>query len=267
MGCTVDVQPHAFLCFTPDEITMPFSNSMLRQLAPWLPEQEDAYATHEETVPDDVIDDADELARAPQPIQQAENCSLPERDRIESLSLLSLKTSRFEERVDGNPTKGEGWEAVASALAHMPTDTADLARAMYLLDADGLRHTRDRLYALSGFRGGPIEHLGLSLVTATLQAFAAPRPCAHCHGAGRLLTGSHDVLDGDTGEWLRLPTYEPCGMCDGAGTAPASGEYVRESLRVSTAVWFALLAAPFDAMVNWLDDRLKEAHAVMSIEG
>lgn len=273
---------------------MPFSRSMLRQLAPWLPEQEDTAAITEDAGPDqgktdedaqpcdgssrtvhdaafDVIEDPSERVRepahAPRPIQRAAHGGAPERDRIESLRQLLPRTSRLEERVDGNSIKGESWEDLAAQFAHVPTEAADLARALYLLDADAMRRVRDRLYALCGFRGGPIEHLGSSLVTATLQAFAAPKPCGYCKGAGRLLAGTHQVLDGDTGEWLHLPRWEMCPACSGTGLEPASSEYVREALRVSPVTWFALLAEPFDAMIAALNEWQDEARTALQVEG
>lgn len=185
------------------------------------------------------------------------------RDRLESLSLLVSKTTRLEERVDGRSPNGEGWEGLAAQLAHVSSKAADLARAMYLLDAGALQRVHARLYDLCGFRNGPIANLGASFVTATRQVIAVPKGCGACNGAGRLRAGYIEALDGDTGEWLRLPHYEPCLACGETGFEPASAEYVRETLRVSPAVWFALFAAPFDMLVEVLNEWMTHAYTAL----
>lgn len=185
------------------------------------------------------------------------------RNGFESLPQLAAKVGRLSERVDGNPIREDGWEELSGLLGKVSPEAADLARGLYLLDANAMRRTRDRLCSHRSLCSMP-ERFRDSLVMETLHAFAAMRPCRFCKGTGRIRHSASNILD-ESGQWLhRKGRWEPCEGCDGDGYDRLSGTYVQLAMKANVEVWERLLAQPFADLYRCLHEWHNDAQTVLS---
>jgi hypothetical protein len=187
---------------------------------------------------------------------------------IDRLPELSIRSSNFGERVDGDPIRSLGWIEIAAALASVPTEASDLVRAIYLLEQPAMNRTHGRLMEiLSQFPMTP--GLRDEMALAILRAYAAMRACRFCNGEGRHWhPGFLRITDAIGGE-VAPPKYikgryEPCVPCKGDGYDHVQAAAVQLMMRVSAEVWEAMLVEPFGLCYEWLRETHDTARRIIA---